>query len=1558
MTITLHQAAAKAVEDLRHGHTPKGLPESSPGWNEAFVSAIRCWKDRFRDSPDLRSALEIVSDQLYGKDIHWALELIQNAEDAGAKKITFQFDRDEVRVANDGKPFTAEDMWGICSVGQSRKKNKIGFFGIGFKSVHEVTYTPEIKSGPYALRLEDKIYPSPLPLDDSKVQDGALFVLPVRGDRRFQVEGMIDHLSSPELLHLLLTLESLEILEVVDLIGGRSGRFYRERTARDPEGHWDEYRIGGTWPGFEEQTWRRYEVETAEVPPGLSRQGRDIVAGEGSQIILARPADGEVRVSQLHCFLPVDVPSELRWLVQADFDPTPGRERLRENAWNGWLFGEVGRAIAFAVSSEVRDGNTPWPLIPLQEEIRDNLQMIACSAAVERLRSLEFLRTARGWQRPSRAAWPAHPELRDIVRDTDLAAIGTGASYLRSWLMPAPSSPGYERSVDVLTELGAVPVACEHLIELLGKPDEEFYRGNRSGDWWLTALDVLSRHASAQQLESLDGVACIPVQGSRKRMRPSPDVAMEGYLIAFSRTNNLKDLRAFFGDSEVFLVDIRVAPRSPQTRRKNPHESDDIRDRVRDFLIKEPFHVARDAGPYHVVRDLVLPRMAAFAGLKRLDRERANTLWRMVEYARQKWPQYVTEHRNYRRKGATEEEIASELSGRFHVVARVVGEAGKVKRAEPISDAYLPTSLLGFESMDVALEGIPGVAVIDAVHEETLPSVRFGGRRRAEPPSVADFLRLLGGGVGPRVYRAQPRGEPYYITEAETPWVDWSVISDYERWKKRDRRLESDWVCPDLDRLKDRWKQLDEAERRRRGQALWRSIQEDWEILSGTVRARLAYLYYNWKATEFEAFSTWVGRLSLMTWVEAGDESLQLPTELVLDTPSNRLVLANEASGWAGWPDNVPEAVVALGVKPEPPPSAAMKTLRELHNDTLQASEEDSVKIARACYELLSRALGDADTEDERDQLARRFREELSLKRRDDGLVFAPPRHGQGGRSWWPYNRVLREERAVSVTGPNLGYLGARYRKANALWTALRVERDLTPSVIVKVIEDLALSEDGVMAPIRECYGRLVAALDKQLYSTNGQSSGTVPALTDKGWEPADTTFWTRRREVERAFGSQLSWWRPGAYDPSTLRRAATYLGVREIGGGDSGGGLLETWQGTAGELVEEPARSLWLQALHTWPGALRAAGYAEDPGSDEVLGAIVRLEPEQTLDIKGELTFTHPSGETVTAAAEPRVLVRLQDGVFLARDEDLLFSREAAEALAACLPVGSLQAEYVLAALLAEARDDPASLDEQSRRYEWAPAGRQFTEPEEDDEDDEDNTEVTVERGPRPRPPRRSPDPEPPPPPPAQKALADIRHYIPGEFERLEPDGNRRPTSSGPSRGRRPPRTGDGHTPGEGPIGRPGERYSNIDIENAAAGFVVEYEWQRGGFELRRQGPRVGADYVAVRDGKIDRYIEIKSSRGKKDAFDMTRDERLAGMDRDIGPKYWIYVVEHLGDGQDPTVTAVLNPVADERVSKEPKGSIVVKGWRASERQCSLAFAPAAETADDARTNSDGSSG
>ena len=116
-----------------------------------------------------------------------------------------------------------------------------------------------------------------------------------------------------------------------------------------------------------------------------------------------------------------------------------------------------------------------------------------------------------------------------IVREPDLAIVETEASYLHPWLLPAHSS---EYQVNGRPEGAGCRIRqCEHLIRLLGGPDELFYGGDRGGEWSSAALGTLQRHATGQQRAALPSVACIPVQGTQRPF-PVPKVAADGYWVA------------------------------------------------------------------------------------------------------------------------------------------------------------------------------------------------------------------------------------------------------------------------------------------------------------------------------------------------------------------------------------------------------------------------------------------------------------------------------------------------------------------------------------------------------------------------------------------------------------------------------------------------------------------------------------------------------------------------------------------------------------------------------------------------------------------------------------------------------------------------------------------------------------------------------------------------------------------------------------------------------------------------------------------------------------------
>ncbi|MFN2156542.1 MAG: sacsin N-terminal ATP-binding-like domain-containing protein, partial [Anaerolineae bacterium] len=128
------------------------------------------------------NAEELLSRRVYTDPGHFLIELLQNAEDAGATTWRLTFDARRIVVWHDGLPFNAMDVVGVCSIGQTTKRRQqIGFFGVGFKSVYEVSDRPRIYSDVYRFEIADVSIPKALSSWPSDLpQDGTVVVLPLR----------------------------------------------------------------------------------------------------------------------------------------------------------------------------------------------------------------------------------------------------------------------------------------------------------------------------------------------------------------------------------------------------------------------------------------------------------------------------------------------------------------------------------------------------------------------------------------------------------------------------------------------------------------------------------------------------------------------------------------------------------------------------------------------------------------------------------------------------------------------------------------------------------------------------------------------------------------------------------------------------------------------------------------------------------------------------------------------------------------------------------------------------------------------------------------------------------------------------------------------------------------------------------------------------------------------------------------------------------------------------------------------------------------------------------
>ena len=100
---------------------------------------------------------------LYTAKPHFIYELLQNAEDAEATRIVFIEKGDSLQVLHDGRPFTKRNLMGLTDIGLSDKlpeTNKIGKFGVGFKSVFTICKDLYVASEPSHWKGDIKdIYP-------------------------------------------------------------------------------------------------------------------------------------------------------------------------------------------------------------------------------------------------------------------------------------------------------------------------------------------------------------------------------------------------------------------------------------------------------------------------------------------------------------------------------------------------------------------------------------------------------------------------------------------------------------------------------------------------------------------------------------------------------------------------------------------------------------------------------------------------------------------------------------------------------------------------------------------------------------------------------------------------------------------------------------------------------------------------------------------------------------------------------------------------------------------------------------------------------------------------------------------------------------------------------------------------------------------------------------------------------------------------------------------------------------------------------------------------------
>ncbi|KAG9198551.1 hypothetical protein G6514_009853 [Epicoccum nigrum] len=138
--------ARRLIENIAQNHTLNGTVFGTP------LESL------------LNNCLEILSKQLYEKNTHFLLELIQNADDnsynCATPTLSFIYKSGNLRIDCNEVGFDASNVTAICGISQSTKSNKtrdgefIGEKGIGFKSVFKVADTVRIASNEFTFKFD------------------------------------------------------------------------------------------------------------------------------------------------------------------------------------------------------------------------------------------------------------------------------------------------------------------------------------------------------------------------------------------------------------------------------------------------------------------------------------------------------------------------------------------------------------------------------------------------------------------------------------------------------------------------------------------------------------------------------------------------------------------------------------------------------------------------------------------------------------------------------------------------------------------------------------------------------------------------------------------------------------------------------------------------------------------------------------------------------------------------------------------------------------------------------------------------------------------------------------------------------------------------------------------------------------------------------------------------------------------------------------------------------------------------------------------------------------
>lgn len=397
----------------------------------SFLSELQQKRTDYKYASQARTqaqSLTLLSSGIYTEEERFVYELLQNAIDAfvdvkdESLNIRIEIQDDYLLFMHNGAAFTEADIEGLCDVGNGNKATdakKVGYKGIGFKSVFMKSTQVFVKSGSYCFKFdkEDSVKYMPSEMLDGKLsQDDIPWqIIPIETTPPFEVDDKEYNVTTyirlpdasvltPKIDKLLKELNFLLFLNAQDVsIVLYDGKTLLRRISRKVHNGDVELLIDNevisrwlikTYSVAVTDEVRAYIAQNPASVPQKLREARSIEISFAISMDSKRELQ-KVDDAVVYTFLPTSYANlGAPFLINSNFITDAGRQQLQQDSeWNKLIFKVIPALFLKWIAELAHTYKTSYyRVLPAKEvKVKDELTNTFRNALLQAIEEIAFL---------------------------------------------------------------------------------------------------------------------------------------------------------------------------------------------------------------------------------------------------------------------------------------------------------------------------------------------------------------------------------------------------------------------------------------------------------------------------------------------------------------------------------------------------------------------------------------------------------------------------------------------------------------------------------------------------------------------------------------------------------------------------------------------------------------------------------------------------------------------------------------------------------------------------------------------------------------------------------------------------------------------------------------------------------------------------------------------------------------------------------------------------------------------------------------------------------------